>query len=67
MIQRLIKTSGLGGASLSLRQISSVHSGHMVYIPYRSHGLHIYRCEGIVCGFDAILLTVEEAQIIVEK
>jgi len=35
--------------------------------PFRAHGLHIDRCEGVFSGFDAILLTVEETQIIIEK
>ena len=57
---------GIEGSNPSLSASGfMVHSGHMVYIPYRSHGLHIFRCEVIVCGFDAILLTVEESQIIV--
>ena len=38
-----------------------VHTGHMVYVLYRRHGFHRYRGEGVGCGFDAVLLMVEEA------
>src|SRR5690625_3629312 len=39
----------------------------MVYGSFRRHGLHLLRGEGIGSWFDAVLVSVEESQIIIKE
>ena len=53
---------GVGSSNLSGRATYlKVYSGYMVYRLFRIDALHLFRCEGIRCGFDPHLIPIEEA------